>query len=354
MPLQRLQRAPALGLPLIGFGDAPRTDDVWRLIVERARERTVPGRRTDTARVALAIEGGGMAGAISAGMCVALEALGLIASFDAIYGSSSGALNASYAASGQVRSRAGLYPRAAQARMVDPRRALRGRPPFGVAEIVNSLLCVHPHDRSVLDGAPPLRVTATRVADKAVDVLADFATVAEVRQAVWASCAIPVLAGDIVDFRGRRYVDGGLVESMPYHAALRDGATHVLVLRSRPPGYRFRDYPAATLRVVDRLLRDAPDTLPELIRERPARYNADAAALQSPPSELRGSVSQLAPPAWARLTSQFETRPGRLVEAIQLGAWTVHETVAPRLAVGHAGRRAAAVPAAASVAARAQ
>jgi predicted patatin/cPLA2 family phospholipase len=281
----------------------------------------------------LAIEGGGMAGAVSAGMCVALESLGLIASFDAIYGSSSGALNASYTAAGQASSRAGLYPRAAEARLVDPRRALRGRPLFRLGEIVNSLLVAHPHDERVLCGRPPLRVTATRVEDKGLDVLADFSSIEEVRRAVWASCAIPILAGDIVEFRSQRYVDGGLIESMPYGAALRDGATHVLVLRARHASYRFRGYSRATLRAVDRLLRDAPDTLAELIRERPERYNAEAAALQAGEGcAANGRVCQLAPPAGPRMTSQFEPRPHRLVEAVRLGMRTAYQTIAPYLA----------------------
>jgi predicted patatin/cPLA2 family phospholipase len=337
LPLRSLQPVDArrcastLDLPLLDFGETTRADDeVWRLVVERAVSGSRPGQRSDGRRVALAVEGGGMAGAVSAGMCVALESLGLIASFDVIYGSSSGALNASYTAAGQARRRAGLYPRAAEARLIDPRRALRGGPLFQLSEIVNSLLCAHPHDERVLHGRPPLRVTATRVEDKRLDVLADFSGIDEVRQGVWASCAIPILAGDIVEFRGRRYVDGGLIESLPYGAALRDGATHVVVLRARPAGYRFRGYSPASLRAINRLLRDAPDTLSELIRERPERYNAEASALQSH-GGLAGRVSELAPPADARITSQFESRPRRLIEAIRLGARTAHHTLAPHL-----------------------
>src|SRR5215212_9129842 len=129
--------ATRLNAPLLHFGEAAGAENaVCRLIVERAQARSRPHKRTDGAKIALAVEGGGMAGAVSAGMCVALESLGLIDSFDAIYGSSSGALNASYTAAGQARSRAGLYPLAADARLIDPRRALRGRPPFELSEII--------------------------------------------------------------------------------------------------------------------------------------------------------------------------------------------------------------------------
>ena len=45
-----------------------------------------------------AVEGRGLRGSVSAGMCVALEAAGLIPAFDRIYGCSAGALNGAFAA----------------------------------------------------------------------------------------------------------------------------------------------------------------------------------------------------------------------------------------------------------------
>src|SRR4051794_28913429 len=140
-----------LARPLMRFDEPPGAADdaVWRLVTERARRGSRPGERDDGAFVALAIEGGGMAGAVSGGMCVAFESLGLISGFDAIYGSSAGALNASYTAAGQARARAGLYARAAEARLIDPRRALRGHAVFRLGEIINSLFQAHPHDRRV-------------------------------------------------------------------------------------------------------------------------------------------------------------------------------------------------------------
>lgn len=310
-----------------------------RLLADRAAAGGRPGHHGDGRRLALAIEGGGMAGAISAGMCVALEELGLIGCFDLIYGSSSGAINASYTAAGQAGRRAALYLAAAEARLVDPRRALRGRPPFRLGALVNSLLKLHAHDRKVLHGGPALRITGTRVEDKGLDVLAGFSSVAEVRQAVWASCAIPILAGDIVDFRGTSYVDGGLVESIPYAAAIREGATHVLVLRARPASYRFREYSSAALGLCRLLLRNAPRTVLELIRERPGSYNAEAEALAAAGGALGGHVRQLAPPEDAALASQFEVRPDRLSAAIQLGRRTALAELAPSL-WGRQDRRA--------------
>src|ERR1700761_7136456 len=74
-----------------GYG--ARVHEVLRLIRERARSGSQPGQRTDGNRIALSIEGGGMRGTVSAGMALALFERGLVNSFDAVYGSSAGALS---------------------------------------------------------------------------------------------------------------------------------------------------------------------------------------------------------------------------------------------------------------------
>ncbi len=57
---------------------------------------------------------------------------------------------------------------------------------------------------------------------------------AELRLALRASAALPLLAGPPVEFAGRRFYDAGVSESIPYRTALTQGATHLLILRSRP------------------------------------------------------------------------------------------------------------------------
>jgi hypothetical protein len=65
--------------------------EVLRVLGARTAEGSLPGARNDGFRVALAIEGGGMRGTISAGMALALDELGLASAFDAVYGASAGA-----------------------------------------------------------------------------------------------------------------------------------------------------------------------------------------------------------------------------------------------------------------------
>ncbi len=70
--------------------------EVLRVLRERARAGSLPGERRDGFRVALAIEGGGMRGTISAGMALALDELGLVSAFDAVYGASAGAITGAW------------------------------------------------------------------------------------------------------------------------------------------------------------------------------------------------------------------------------------------------------------------
>lgn len=315
--------APGIALPAVPLASMRRpSDPVLALVVERAKAGSQPGRRADGACLALAIEGGAMAGAVSGGMCAALEALGLIGSFDVIYGCSAGSMNASYTVAGQAQSRSALYALAAGQGLVDRRWMLRRESPIRTGQIVNLLFQAHPHLPRVLEDAPPLRIVASRVDDRSVCVLGSFASLDEVRKAIWASSCVPFRSHDLVRFRGVDYVDGGLTEPLPYRVALRDGATHVLVLRCRPAGYRRRDLRGPQRKMVERLFRDVPEPVVELIGAYPALYNACASELAS--GGLDGRVAQLAPDARAGLFSSLEQRPRRLMDAVAVGAATVY------------------------------
>jgi predicted acylesterase/phospholipase RssA len=79
---------------------SPITDDhpVVASVLTRWRAKSKPGRRSlgDNKKIALAIEGGGMRGCVSAGATAALNILGLDDTIDVVYGSSAGAMIAAY------------------------------------------------------------------------------------------------------------------------------------------------------------------------------------------------------------------------------------------------------------------
>jgi predicted patatin/cPLA2 family phospholipase len=192
------------------------------------------------ARVAVVIEGGGMRGAVSGGMALALDELGLAHRFDAAYGSSAGALNAMWLVSGRVRDGIPTWvdPALVHA-LIRPRRVLRGGPVVDVRTLVETRyeqLSPGLFD-AVLASPVALHPIATDVATgEALDLHDRIADPVSLRLALRASAALPLLAGGPVALDGRRLLDAGLSAAIPFRAALADGATHVLVLRSRRAG----------------------------------------------------------------------------------------------------------------------
>ena len=159
-----------------------------------------------------------------------------------------------------------------------------------------------------LAAGPEFRAVAVSATAAELRVLRDFESAAELLAAVRASCAIPVLTGAPPTYRGEPMVDGGLLEPIPYRTALREGATHVIVLRSRDASYRSRRQD----RLAERMLARAHPELAPLLQSCSWRYNRDAAELER---RAEGSplVQQVAVPAGSRLVPRFSTdsRPHR-------------------------------------------
>ena len=76
-----------------------------------------------------------------------------------------------------------------------------------------------------------------------------------------------------MEFRGRRWIDGGLMDSVPVDAALTAGATHVLALLTRPESVAPPPVGGSlTDRLVERHLRRLNPALVAAYRDRPAVY----------------------------------------------------------------------------------
>jgi predicted patatin/cPLA2 family phospholipase len=215
--------------------------------------------RPPDARLAVVIEGGGMRGAVSGGMALALHELGLADAFDAAYGSSAGALNAMWLVSGRLP--AGI-PTWTDPALVHPLirriRALRGGPVVDIETLVEKRyeeLSPGLLD-AVLAGTTELHPIATDIATGApVDLHDQIVDEVSLRHALRASAALPLLAGPPISLDGRRLLDAGLSAAIPFRAALDGGATHVLVLRSRRPGEAAQRPGRVSGSITSRLLR---------------------------------------------------------------------------------------------------
>ncbi|GAA0420365.1 hypothetical protein Aca07nite_11850 [Actinoplanes capillaceus] len=241
-------------------------------IQEVLKERRRTGDTDDGATVALVIEGGGMRGIVSAAMAAVIEQEGILEHIDMIVGTSAGAVNAAALAVGAANAMAESYAEVfASPEFIDVRRIARGRPVIDGLRIVS-------HVDDLLDigsasgtgWAGRLAMVATDVDTGRAEALSDFADRDDLVNSLHASGLLPLLAGDPVQWRGRRWLDGGIVEAVPVVSAAARGATHAIILATRPPGTQ-PGYGAADV-VVERYLRRLNPELAAAYRGRPHRY----------------------------------------------------------------------------------
>lgn len=261
-----------------------------------------------------------MRGVVSAGMVSALEHLGLTEAFDAVYGSSGGAINGAYFLAGQARLGTEIYSEDINNRhFIDLWRPLRGRPMVDLGFLLHEVATRRKPlnvDR-VLGAASPLVVMATDVVTAARAPLRDFANAAALFTALRAGATMPVIAGPPVSYQGRTYLDASLTEPIPVPVAEADGFTHILALLTRPTSSPRQDTALDRFYVVPRLRRLSP-ALASLYTGRGGPYAAlldDIAAGRGPLGQAR--VLGLRPPPPE--VSKLEREAARLRDAATNG-----------------------------------
>jgi predicted patatin/cPLA2 family phospholipase len=214
------------------------------LLARRARGSSAP--HEDGASIALVVEGGAMRGVISAGMVSALGDLGYLRAFDAVYGSSAGAINAAYFLAGQAGLGTTIYYEDINNRaFISLRRAAAGRPIVDLAYLLDDVVIHRKRldvDR-VLSSPTPLSVLATDLDTRASRVLGPFDDAVRLFGALRASATMPVVAGGPFVHEQRRYLDASLSEPIPVPTAEARGHTHVLALLTRSGA--MRPHPSA-------------------------------------------------------------------------------------------------------------
>ncbi len=286
-------------------------------LVRRARS----GVRDDGARIALGIEGGGLAVAMACGMAGELERLGLTPWLDAVYGTSSGSLMAAYVAAGAIADAERVLEDVCTKEFVSFTRL--GRAPVVSLAFLMEVVRRRPPAIAV-PGRPELHVLAARVADGTLTTLGPLAEPDDALAAIRASMAIPVWSGPPVAYRGEVFSDGGLIESIPVTTPLREGTTHVIALRSRDAAYRKGER--------GRLYGVAEDMV--ACDGSPASWGAwsasdrhattprpDAlAAAGAGEGPLAGRATQIAPPTGTPLVGRLQVDRDRVRAAISAGA----------------------------------
>ncbi len=213
---------------------------VLDLMRQRKRDGSRPGHRNDGARLGLAIEGGAMRGVVSAGMLKALEHLRLLDTFDAIYGSSAGAINGAFFLTSQAFYGINIYfEEINNSRFLSLGRSVTRRPVMALDYLFDEVMVERKvlDWRAVLESPIAFKVVATSLDDLGARVFEGFRDREHLFAALQASSSVPLLAGAPAEVDGERFLDALLFEPIPYRSAVRDGCTHVLVLLTRPEGF---------------------------------------------------------------------------------------------------------------------
>lgn len=330
--------APDILRPSVAMTEDQRRHPVIELIHRRRREGSRPDARTDGRRLALAIEGGGMRGIVSAGMTATIEQLGFRDALDEVHGASAGAFNAAFLIAGQADYLTGLYLCGfGDPRFADALNVLRRRPFLDMDYVITDVWTRQRplHFEEILHSAVELHCTATDAERAEIVDLTELSDAEEIRCALRASGRLPWLAGPPVRFRGLTLLDATLAEAIPVQSALAS-ATDVLVLQTRPKDVQHAPFSRAVAGLTDRYLEAINPGLVELRQTRSERYDrlsAELAQRAGDPS-ARPAVCVIRPPAGSLVIGQLEHRTAALQTAASHGvraAWMALEGEDPEL-----------------------
>lgn len=264
-------------------------------------------------KVGLVLEGGGMRGLYTVGVLDALMDRGFAP--DYIIGVSAGAGNGISYVSGQ-KGRAYrvdmdyLHDR----RYISLSNFIKTKSVFGMDFVFDEIPGKYDPFNYAAFLASPIEFV-TGVTDVETGKPAYFGkqpTMAEQCRLLRASAAIPMFS-PIVEFQGRRYLDGGTSDPIPVRRAQADGCDKLIVVLTRDRGYVKE--PTGHPRLTRRALKDYPAMI-DLLARRHTLYNETRAYLWE--LEKAGRAVVIAPTVPLKV-SRFERRRAALDDIYSTG-----------------------------------
>ena len=307
------------------------TNTVLQLLRERSQHGSTPGHRPDGARLALVIEGGSSRAAYSSGMTVAIEQLGLLPLFDAVYGSSAGALNGAWLLCGRAEETMHAWWDPAVMRgTIDPRRALRRRPVVDTRFLVHTVYTemMFMGFQEILDSPVEFHPLATdALTGESTDLRPHVHDQASLQAALRATTAMPLMTGEPVEIDGRRFVDAGVSESVPVRTALAQNATHIVALRTKRSDERTPPPTRLERLVMGRwFARNAPGAAAPWLNRAEVRGEEERLLASDP------AILQIRPPLGSGNIGRTERGEALLREAVHTGHRAAWDVLAPAVA----------------------
>lgn len=138
-----------------------------------------------------------------------------------------------------------------------------------------------------------------------------------------ASASMPLLSRP-VNINGRLYLDGGIADPVPYKMAMRMGFDDIIVILTRPKGFRKKGLPA--LPFVRLALLTSPNLAKSLCNQH-ITYNKQMAVIDR--LEEAGQITVIRPPEDLGI-SRTESDPNELERVYQIGR-SMGELYRPRI-----------------------
>lgn len=236
---------------------------------------------------ALIIEGGGMRSAYASGALVALRDLGH-RDFDVVAGTSAGACCAvNFIGGTPERNFKILHEHLPSRQFINYNYAFSTKSVVDINFLLDVVLASRvPLPLDEFYASPTrLYITATDCeTGEAVYFEGHEHNPKELIERLRASCAMPYLYRHKVHINGKRHVDGGVAVSIPIQKALDEGCDEIIVISTRPEGYRKKRNPFGWLNY---LFFPFHPKMAKALNERWKEYNRTLDWLEDPPAGVK-------------------------------------------------------------------
>lgn len=263
-------------------------------------------------KTALILEGGGMRGTYTAGVLDYLMEKGIY--FDSIYGVSAGALNGVNYKTRQIgRSIRTFTMYQKDKRYAGIHHLLKDGDWFNVDFSYNQIpnkLDVADYETFVNSYTDFYSVVTNMETGKA-----EYLHLTEMRRdmdGLRASASLPILS-NIVEFSGKKYLDGGCTDSIPLEKSVADGHTKNLVVLTQHRGYQKK---ASANRYACKVMYRKYPAFVKAMDNRHNMYNSQLKYVYQ--SEKNGNAFVIQPNEMIKV-SRLENNPAKLMELYHLG-----------------------------------
>lgn len=218
----------------------------------------------------LVLEGGAFRGVYTSGVQGVLHANNV--HFNCLLGTSAGALNGANFLAGQPeRSFIIDYHFARDKNFVGLRPLIREGQIFSFQYMFGSVNQQYPLDVDAFYASPMRFIAVATDLANGKPAYLEQDNCSDMLKALQASSSMPLLS-TAVDVDGTLYYDGGPSMAVAYQKAFQEGFQRIVLVLTRPKGYRKSDFSPLSHAVMKRKFRKYPNFL-RMLQHSPSRYN---------------------------------------------------------------------------------